>query len=313
MDLARLLIVYGPPMAISLTAVTLLWLYYLTRLNRPLIPETLGGWFRLGLLVVFMLLLRQGVMLLNMLVLSIIWLLWFTRKSNAALREPTVKAVDGDKPTAPDRPLVKIICALILLSAAQGFLYEINFHKKRAPEFLVFYDRPLPDLRYIHVDDQSVHAIAELQGKVVLINFWRTDCGSACEGNMEEMDLLYERYKDEGLVVINLSTDDSDSPANILAYLDQNPSPTLHGTLAGIQQSAPLFDRQDTSGIYTSVPVAMVIDRPTNASVVSEPRPCRRQNLGQIHSARWTALAYAIWTNPPKTTGTAPGYDGGRP
>jgi thiol-disulfide isomerase/thioredoxin len=51
------------------------------------------------------------------------------------------------------------------------------------------------------------HRLAEHEGKVVLINIWATWC-PPCRKEMPELDRLYQDRKEQGLVVLGLSTED---------------------------------------------------------------------------------------------------------
>lgn len=58
-----------------------------------------------------------------------------------------------------------------------------------APEFT------LPDM------DGEEHALSEFRGKVVMLNFWATWC-PPCRREMPSMQRLYEKYREQGLVVV---------------------------------------------------------------------------------------------------------------
>ena len=49
-------------------------------------------------------------------------------------------------------------------------------------------------------------SLAELHGKVVLLNFWATWC-VPCRKEMPAIEALYQRYKDQGLEVVAVSLD----------------------------------------------------------------------------------------------------------
>src|SRR5215471_17506599 len=59
----------------------------------------------------------------------------------------------------------------------------------------------------------------DLRGKVVLINFWATWC-QPCRKEMPDLDALYKRFKDQGLVI--LAIDDEDA-TKIKPFLMERP------------------------------------------------------------------------------------------
>ena len=50
--------------------------------------------------------------------------------------------------------------------------------------------------------------LRELRGKTVLVNFWATWCGP-CRKEMPDLETLYNRFKDRGLVVLAISDEDA--------------------------------------------------------------------------------------------------------
>jgi cytochrome c biogenesis protein CcmG, thiol:disulfide interchange protein DsbE len=54
--------------------------------------------------------------------------------------------------------------------------------------------------------DQEPVSLASLQGKVVLVNFWATWC-PPCRIEMPGFQRVYEENRDDGLVVLGISTD----------------------------------------------------------------------------------------------------------
>jgi len=49
-------------------------------------------------------------------------------------------------------------------------------------------------------------ALADYRGKVVLIHFWATWC-VACRHEMPQIEQLWQRYRDDGLVVLGVNVD----------------------------------------------------------------------------------------------------------
>jgi peroxiredoxin len=60
--------------------------------------------------------------------------------------------------------------------------------------------------------------LRSLRGKVVLVNFWATWC-PPCRKEMPDLDALYSRFHDQGLVILAISDEDR---AKVAPYLEQH-------------------------------------------------------------------------------------------
>lgn len=68
-------------------------------------------------------------------------------------------------------------------------------------------------------DGRLLH-LSDFSGKVVLINFWRTSCSDS-RRESPKLVTLYEKYHDQGLEILGVSDDTSDSVGQIPTYLRQ--------------------------------------------------------------------------------------------
>jgi len=94
-------------------------------------------------------------------------------------------------------------------------------------------------------------SLAELKGKVVFLNLWATWCGP-CKEEMPAMEHLWQRYKEQGLVVIALSMD-SGGAKTVRPYIEQSKFTYLVG----------LDPKMEVAQLYgaRSVPSTFIIDR----------------------------------------------------
>lgn len=107
--------------------------------------------------------------------------------------------------------------------------------------------KPAPNATITTYDKQKVK-IADLKGKVVVINHWATWC-APCKAEMPMMSKFHSRFKDRGFEIYGVTTQDSVPPrmlkevARVLSY--------------------PLALRITGNGypILTGLPTTYVIDR----------------------------------------------------
>src|ERR1017187_2259723 len=59
-------------------------------------------------------------------------------------------------------------------------------------------------------------SLKELTGKVVLVNFWATWC-PPCRKEMPDLNALYQRFKDQGFVVLAISDEEADKVKPFIA------------------------------------------------------------------------------------------------
>ena len=116
-----------------------------------------------------------------------------------------------------------------------------------------------PNVTFTTISGQKIN-MADLRGKVVLVNFWATDC-SACVREMPNLVNTYNAYKAKGFEVIAVAMP-YDPPAQVLNYVTQKalPFPVMHDGFGEIIKqfdgvnltpTTYLFDKQGKRLQYT--------------------------------------------------------------
>jgi len=106
-----------------------------------------------------------------------------------------------------------------------------------------------PDVTFTTIEGKKI-SIADLKGKVVLVNFWATDC-LACVTEMPALVSLYQQYKQKDFEIIAVAMTD-DPPAQVLNFVTQKklPFPVMHDGLAEVTQKFGNINLTPTTFIF---------------------------------------------------------------
>ena len=133
---------------------------------------------------------------------------------------------------------------------------------------LVFYGafirtRPAPGVTFTSLAGERV-STAELRGRVVLVNFWATDC-PVCVKEMPRMVTTYNKYAKRGLEFIAVAMR-HDPPNYVISYTEKNALP-FKVALDPLGEAAKAF------GNVQLTPTTIVIDRHGNivSRILGEP------------------------------------------
>ncbi len=80
----------------------------------------------------------------------------------------------------------------------------------------------VPDLPFTQLDG-SQHRLADLKGKVTMINFWATNC-TTCVREMPQMMSTYDQFKGQGLETLAIAMQ-YDPPAYVMAFAETRKLP----------------------------------------------------------------------------------------
>jgi len=98
-----------------------------------------------------------------------------------------------------------------------GLLALVGFGLLRAQQGPVAVGARAPEFTLTTFDGDEV-STADLEGKVVVVNFWASWC-KPCEQEALELELAYQLYKDQGVEFLGVDYVDTETEA--LAYLDK--------------------------------------------------------------------------------------------
>lgn len=130
---------------------------------------------------------------------------------------------------------------------------------------------PAPQVTFVSLQGEKI-ATAGLKGRVVLVNFWATDC-PICVREMPEMVRTYERFRGSGLEFIAVAMR-HDPPNYVIRYAENNRLP-FKVALDPMGEIAKAF------GDVKLTPTTFVIDRRGNIvqKITGEPDFARLQAL----------------------------------
>ena len=99
--------------------------------------------------------------------------------------------------------------------------------------------------------DGQLLTLADLRGQVVLVNFWATWC-PPCRVEMPGFQRIYDDYRDDGFIILGLSTDVSPG-RNVPAFLEER-GITYPVAIVGVRE------KQAFGGVPL-LPTSILIDR----------------------------------------------------
>lgn len=136
--------------------------------------------------------------------------------------------------------------AILLFAAGAGRGLEL------APELLT----PTEVQPLDHVQFQEV--LAHHRGNVVVVNLWATWC-IPCVAELPELDLLQQRYRDRGLVVLAVSLDDAEGLESRVRPFFKEKAPALVSYLS-TEDSYAFIEPLDAEWLG-AIPTSFFLDR----------------------------------------------------
>ena len=108
---------------------------------------------------------------------------------------------------------------LVLLLVAAGVLLAIQWRRPKPPN--PFVGKSLPPISaagWLNTDRPLTPG--DLQGQVVLVDFWATDCPT-CVSDMPELAEIHKRFAGQGLKIVGLTPQSGDDAARVKQFVEQ--------------------------------------------------------------------------------------------
>lgn len=135
-----------------------------------------------------------------------------------------------------------------------------------------------PDVTFITLEGNHIRT-GDLKGKIVLVNFWATDC-PGCIAEMPNLVKTYKQFHDKGFEVVAVAMS-YDPPSQVVNYTKKNalPFPVMHDSYG---EMATKF------GNVQLTPTSFILDRQGNIvrKVIGE---MNFDDLHQLLNARLAA------------------------
>ena len=149
--------------------------------------------------------------------------------------------------------IIYILCLALSFGADPDNSLELTPEQKKQIEALTEDVLMAPDFELNSVDNKK-YKLSDLRGKVVVLNFWATWCGP-CRMEIPDFNELYLKHKDEGLIILGISTDDT--KVGLLNFLKayKMEYPVLYGS------SRQITEISNEYGGIMALPTSIIIDR----------------------------------------------------
>lgn len=157
--------------------------------------------------------------------------------------------------TASRMRIYKLISFIVLLSTSSLASHASPVADAYAAMGITPAGAPRPAPSFVLTDLNGIETrLADLKGKLILLNFWATWC-EPCRKEMPDLERLWQTYRHKGLVVLAVSEDGGDTRSVTRFVAKHRLSYTV-----SVDRDGELATRYQVSGL----PATYLIDRQGN-------------------------------------------------
>ncbi len=151
--------------------------------------------------------------------------------------------------------IYKLIGFIVLLSTSSLASHASSVAGAYAAMGITPTETPRPAPSFVLTDLNGIETrLADLKGKLILLNFWATWC-EPCRKEMPDLERLWQTYRHKGLVVLAVSEDGGDTRSVTRFVAKHRLSYTV-----SVDRDGELATRYQVSGL----PATYLIDRQGN-------------------------------------------------
>jgi cytochrome c biogenesis protein CcmG/thiol:disulfide interchange protein DsbE len=131
-------------------------------------------------------------------------------QEDGELFSPTDAVPAGGSAHQPQLRRAVLVALAIVLPVVAVLAYGFTRNPRAIPSPLV--GRPAPTFQFGLFSGGTLDTGA-LGGKILIVNFWASWCYPACYEEAPRLQRVWERFRDEGVVVIGVNIQDQERPA----------------------------------------------------------------------------------------------------